>query len=39
MAILDSGSRAVFDTGATRDITEGKGRPTLMPLKVVSRLL
>ena len=37
--ILDSGSRTTFESGATRDIQEGKGRPTLMPLQVVSRLL
>jgi hypothetical protein len=37
--ILDSGNRSTFDTGAVRDIQEGKGRPTLMPLQVVSRLL
>lgn len=37
--ILDSGDRSQFDTGAVRDIQEGKGRPTLMPLQVVSRLL
>lgn len=39
MAILDSGSRREFSTGAVRDISDLKGRPTLMPLKVVSRLL
>ena len=39
MAILDSGSRREFATGAVRDISDSKGRPTLMPLKVVSRLL
>ena len=39
MTIKDSGERRTFDTGAVRDIQEGKGRPTLMPLKVVSRLL
>lgn len=37
--IKDSGERHTFDTGAVRDIQEGKGRPTLMPLKVVSKLL
>lgn len=37
--ILDSGNRNTFDTGAVRDIQEGKGRPTLMPLQVISRLL
>ena len=39
MEILDSGARREFSTGAVRDIQEGKGRPTLMPLQVVSRLL
>lgn len=37
--IKDSGSRRNFDTGAVRDIQAGKGRPTLMPLMVASRLL
>lgn len=37
--IVDSGERRQFETGAVRDIQEGKGRPTLMPLQVVSRLL
>ena len=37
--ILDSGERRTFETGATRDIQEGKGRPSLMPLNVVARLL
>ena len=37
--ILDSGDRTVFESGATRDLGEGKGRPTLMPLQVISRLL
>lgn len=33
--ILDSGNRREFDTGAVRDIQEGKGRCDLMPLDVV----
>lgn len=37
--IKDSGSRHEFSTGAVRDIQEGKGRPTLMPLQVVATLL
>lgn len=37
--IKDSGSRSEFETGAVRDIQVGKGRPTLMPLKVVATLL
>lgn len=39
MTIKDSGERRTFATGAVRDIQESKGRPTLMPLQVVSRLL
>ena len=34
--ILDSGNRREFDTGAVRDIQEGKGRCDLLPLAVVS---
>lgn len=37
MAIKDSGERRAFDTGAVRDIQEGKGRCDLMPLEVVAR--
>lgn len=37
--IKDSGERREFSTGAVRDIQEGKGRPTLMPLQVVAKLL
>lgn len=33
--IKDSGARREFDTGAVRDIQEGKGRCDLMPLDVV----
>ena len=36
--ILDSGNRREFDTGAVRDIEEGKGRCDLMPLDVASRM-
>ena len=36
--IKDSGKRHSFDTGAVRDIQEGKGRPSLMPLEVVYML-
>ena len=39
MAIKDSGERREFDTGAVRDIQEGKGRCDLMPLDVVAGLL
>ena len=34
-SIKDSGNRTVFDTGAVRDIQEGKGRCDLMPLDVI----
>lgn len=36
--IADSGSRRSFDTGAVRDIQDGKGRPSLMPMEVVYML-
>ena len=36
MAIKDSGERREFDTGAVRDIQEGKGRCDLMPLDVLA---
>lgn len=35
--ILDSGDRTQFETGAVRDMREGKGRCDLMPLEVVFR--
>ena len=38
MAIKDSGERREFDTGAVRDIQEGKGRFDLMPLDVVGEI-
>lgn len=34
--IKDSGERRLFDTGAVRDITTGKGRFDLMPLSVIA---
>lgn len=37
--ILDSGERREFDTGAVRDIQEGKGRCDLMPLDVVAYIM
>ena len=37
--IKDSGERRQFDTGAVRDMQEGKGRCDLMPLEVVAKLL
>lgn len=36
--ILDSGNRREFETGAVRDIQEGKGRCDLMPLDVVAEM-
>ena len=39
MAIKDSGERREFDTGAVRDIQEGKGRCDLMPLDVVAEFM
>lgn len=37
--IKDSGKRRNFKTGAVRDIQDGKGRPSLMPLETVFVLL
>lgn len=37
--IKDSGNRTKFETGAVRDIQEGKGRCDLLPLKTISILL
>lgn len=34
--ILDTGSRREFNTGAVRDICEGKGRCDLLPLDVIA---
>lgn len=39
MAIKDSGERRSFDTGAVRDIQEGKGRCDLMPIGVAAFVL
>lgn len=39
MKILDSGNRREFDSGAVRDIQEGKGRCDLLPLDVVARIV
>lgn len=36
MKLKDSGSRRAFDSGATRDISEGKGRCDLLPLSVLA---
>lgn len=38
MEIKDSGTRREFDTGAVRDIAEGKGRCDLLPLGVIFEL-
>lgn len=37
--ILDSGARRQFNTGAVRDIAEGKGRADLLPLFEVAKLI
>lgn len=37
--IKDSGKRRSFATGAVRDIQDGKGRPSLMPMEVVYMLM
>lgn len=37
--IKDSGNRREFDTGAVRDMQEGKGRCDLLPLDVVGKSL
>ena len=39
MAILDSGNRTEFDSGAVRDIQSGKGRADLLPLDIVSECI
>ena len=36
--IVDSGNRTTFESGAVRDVQEGKGRCDLMPLQVISNL-
>lgn len=37
--IKDSGARRQFETGAVRDIAEGKGRCDLLPLDAVAELI
>ena len=37
--ILDSGDRTQFESGAVRDMREGKGRCDLMPLEVVGNYI
>lgn len=39
MEIKDSGARREFETGAVRDIQEGKGRCDLLPLLTVGAIL
>ena len=38
-AIKDSGDRTEFESGAVRDMREGKGRCDLMPLRVVGAIM
>lgn len=38
MTILDSGNRREFNTGAVRDVQEGKGRMDLLPACALIRL-
>lgn len=38
MTIKDSGDRTTFDSGAVRDMHEGKGRCDLLPMCVILRL-
>ena len=37
--LIDSGERRTFDTGAVRDVAEGKGRCDLLPLKIIAERL
>lgn len=37
--LKDSGNRQVFDSGAQRDMAEGKGRCDLLPLSVIGNCL
>lgn len=37
--IKDSGERREFETGAVRDIQEGKGRCDLMPLDIIAKII
>ena len=39
MAIKDSGNRREFESGAVRDIQEGKGRCDLLPLDVAAEII
>lgn len=37
MKLIDSGKRRAFETGAVRDISEGKGRCDLLPLETIGK--
>ena len=37
--LKDSGERREFESGAVRDIQEGKGRCDLLPLKIISKVI
>jgi hypothetical protein len=37
MEIKDSGMRRTFDSGAVRDVSDGKGRCDLLPLRIIGR--
>lgn len=39
MEIIDSGTRREFESGAVRDIAEGKGRCDLLPLDVLGYIM
>lgn len=39
MELQDSGNRREFDSGAVRDICEGKGRCDLLPLDIVADIM
>lgn len=39
MEIKDSGNRRKFETGAVRDVAEGKGRCDLLPLDIVATVM
>jgi hypothetical protein len=39
MEIKDSGTRREFETGAVRDVAEGKGRCDLLPLDIIGSLI
>ena len=39
MPLQDSGERRKFDSGAVRDISEGKGRCDLLPLNVIADMM